>query len=166
MADVLSDIMDRVVDLLEGRPSGVTRSIPSGLFKHVPFDAEYGLTAAVSKPYPFEIEDAGEFQPADVPSTISPNNVWHGANLLIRVAYMADPHNAKERLRTIQEGRYYIRRCLDDPDSFSTLSGFSGAWAHDGEITSAVLPGSDNEQDVMLLLEVPVRIHYREDHTS
>lgn len=166
MSAVLPTIMDRMVALLEGTPSGVTQAISSGTFTHVPFDAEYGLTASVEAPYPFEIEDTGEFQPADVPSTLAPDNIWHGATLLVRVAYMASPHDAHTRLKTIQQGRYDIRRCLGDPDSFSTLPGFSGAWAEEGAITAATLPGSENEEDVMLLLEVPVNVHFREDQLS
>ena len=162
---LLPDIESRIVALLEGTATGVDRSIPAARFKHLPFDPEYALEASSSAPYPFEIEDGGEFQPLDVPSTLAATHVWHGANLTLRVAYAASALQQKTRQATIQEDRTTIRRTLEDPESWLTISGFSRCVADQGRIEVGAVPGNESggDAEVMLVLEVPLELTYREN---
>ena len=142
MASVLPAALDHLILLLEGRVSGLARAIPAGRFKHTPFDVESLLAASVSAPYPFEIDDLGESQPQDVPSTLSGNQIWHGVSWVVRIAYAASPLDQATRSKTIFTDRYQIRRTLGYPLSWSGVSGVARVMAEEGALTTVEIIGA------------------------
>ena len=166
MASVLPDVIDRLKDLMEGSVSGLSRSISSGRFQHVPFDPGSLLARAVSAPYPFEIEDQGEYQPLDVPSTTSADQIWHGCRWVVRVAYASSPLDQTERLKTLQRDRYEIRRCLGDPLNWLTVTGIARVVADESVLREAEIIGADADAvDQLLFLETTLDLTYREDQS-
>lgn len=165
MAAVLPDIIDRMVALLQGTYTSAPRSISSGRFKLIPFEVERALPNASQRPRPFEIRDDGEVQPLDVPSSLAGDQVWHGAGLTLRVGYALAANDQHTQMQEIQRDRYEIRRALGYPDNYNGVTGFSRAIADEGEIVDAEIQQGENIS-VMLVLEVPIEITYREDHTS
>ena len=166
MASILPDVMDRLIALMKGGVSGLDRPIPASRFEHADWEVDTLLSRAVSAPYPYNVDDIGEFQPADVPSTLSGDQVWHGCQWLIRVAYAASPHNQQERLKTIQRDRYQIRRALSYPLNWLTVGGLGRVLIEEGTIDTAEIPGGEfDDVEILHVLEIPVELTYREDHS-
>lgn len=169
MAAAMPDIFDHVRDLLENKISTVNRNVPSSRFTHVEFDVTRTLSNAAGAPYPFNVTGVGggENQPFDVPGTISASHTWHGFDLLIRVAYNVYPHRVFSLEKIIMDDTYVIRRCLEDPDSWVTLTTEARATANDASYDYVDIPGgseTDDEQ-TMLMLEIPVSVSFREDQS-
>jgi hypothetical protein len=160
-------LVDRLIKLIAGSDASVSRAVPSGLFKHTPYNPNSLWTTSQQKPRPFEVIDSGIAQPLDVPSTMAASQIWHGAQLTLRIGYGPRPHDATTRMKAIQEQRYYIRRCLNDPDSWANTAGFSKVEAFEGDILEEDIEGSDEdgEPTSMLVLEIPVNLTFREDHS-
>jgi hypothetical protein len=167
MAAALPGLLERLITLLEGTDSSVTRAVPKGLFQHTPYNPNSLWTNSQQKPRPFEIVDSGILQPLDVPSTMAATQIWHGATLTLRVGYGPRPHDSKNRTKYIQEQRYYIRRCLNDPVSWANTTGFSKVEVFEGDILEEDIEGSDEDGNPtsMLVLEMPVNLTFREDHS-
>ena len=168
MASILPDVLARLTALMDGTASPPPRrSIPSGRFERVEFDVGSLLQRAVSAPYPYEIEDLGEFQPLEVPSTLAGDQVWHGVRWTVRVAYATSPLASHDRLATVMEDRYAIRRCLGDPMSWLTLSGVASVRADEGSIGDVEIIGygGSDDVDVMKVLEITLEIIFREDQS-
>jgi len=171
MAAALPGLEDRLVELLEGTASGVTRAIAAGIFEHSPYNPNVQLSASAVRPYPFEIvrevtvdaEGAG----FDVPTTAAATNIYGGATLTVRVGIMPRPHDAFERMQDIDELDYQIRRCVADPVSWGNTTGFSGVRVGDGLVVAEDVAGSAEagEPSQMMVLELPVTLIFREDHS-
>jgi hypothetical protein len=167
MAAVLPGLVDRMIALIEGKPSGVTRYVSKGLFKHTPYNPNTLWAASAKTPHPFEVVDGGIFQPLDTPSTMCHSQIWHGSTQIIRVGFVTNVHDALEHTQLIQKRRYDIRRCLNDPASWGNTTGFGKVEVFEGDINIEDVEGSDEdgEPTEMLVLEMPVNLTFREDHT-
>lgn len=167
MAAALPGLVDKLVSLLEGKSTGVTRYISTGEFKHTPYNPNSLWSPSAKRPFPFEIIDGGIFQPLDAPSTLCHSQVWHGATLIVRVGITTSAHDAYGLMKTIQKLRYDIRRCLGDPASWGNTTGFGKVEVFEGDINIEDIEGSDEdgEPTPMLVLEMPVNLTFREDHS-
>jgi hypothetical protein len=76
-------------------------------------------------------------------------------------------HNAYKHQKDIEQVRYDIRRCLNDPASWGNTTGFGKVEVFEGEINVEDIEGSDKdgEPTPMLVLEMPVSLTFREDHS-
>jgi hypothetical protein len=167
MAAAVPGLADRIVALLEGTPSSVDRYVSKGRLKHTPYNPNSLWANAAKAPYPFEVVDGGIFQPLGVPSTMAATLIWHGVTLIIRVGFATRVHDAYKHMQAIQQIRYDIRRCLNDPTSWGNTTGFSKAEVYEGEINIEDIEGSDEdgEPTPIIVLEMPVNLTFREDHS-
>lgn len=166
MAALLPDILDRLVELLEGRYVP-TRSIARGRFVHAPMLVESLLPQANHKPYPFEVETGDTYWPEDIPHTLSSEQIWSSTDVVVNVLYAVHPDNVLERQKVIQQDIYAMRRTLSDQGSWDSLTGFARCALRATARDSIELPGDHpHNLDVAYIVTVPLVITYREDYTS
>lgn len=169
MSTQLPTIVDYLVTLLEATASGVTRPIPGtarSRFKHAPSGIAGKLSAAAQAPYPFEIVDAGRIQPQDVTATLSGDQLYDGRRLLVRVGYANAPHDHLARMQTMQADDYAIHRTLNHQRSWDGCTPVAVASVDEGTIEPMGVDRADGEPDIMWVVEIPVIVDYREDHTD
>lgn len=164
MPTVLPSIVDRMVALMEGSYGSATRAIPARRFVLVQQEVELALSNASQRPRPFEIIDDGEYQPSDVPSTLSGSQVWHGCRLMVRVGYARQHKNQHTQRQEIQADRFQIRRALGYPPNYAGVTGYARSVVEEGEISEIAL-SVESDYNIMLVLEIPVELTYREDHS-
>jgi hypothetical protein len=168
MSSVLPDHLDRLKALIEGTESVyANRTIPARRFKHVESAVEDCLAAAAAAPYPASIEDLEEFQPNDLPTTTSAEQVWSGARFRLRVGYAGTKNEVRDLQEIIARDGYALRRTLGDPGSWDGVTGFSRVVAYAWRTIETAVPGEDGERDdTMTVLEMPIELAYREDQTT
>lgn len=167
---VLSNIHSRISALMEGATvTSPAVRIPLNRFKIADYGIDSLLSASVSAPYPFTLGDPSWAQPTDVRSTLAASKRWHGATLQLRVAYAAQPQKRADRQRLIMDDLSAIRKTLDHPLSYQSITGHCRTVCEDAQIavfSGAELEGGEGEQDDLLVLVVPLAITYEEDYTS
>ncbi len=164
---VLPGLADRLVALLHG--ASVDRSLATGRLLHTPYNPNTQWAASAAEPFPFEVVDGGPFKPLDKPSTMAASQIWKGHTLIVRIGIEPNPHDGFERMQTIHELDADIYRTLQDPTSWTSTTGFGGVDLSEdgGDINEEDIEGSDanGEPSQMLVLEIPVDLTYREDHS-
>jgi len=170
MAEALTGLMDYLVTLLQGTASSIDRSIPAKRFEQVKTPVEGYLPRATAAPYPFEIELGSGQWPDNVPTTLAPDRIHWETDLVLSVGYAIDEHDRYATFQTIARDNYAIRRCLGDPDSWSSQSTFVNCRVDAQSAPIVVeLPGSetgDGDAEYMWVVEHSLTLTYREDHTA
>lgn len=162
MAEIQSNILDGIVNLIQGS-TGSGRTITSGKFKHRPESLEeVGVQAAAEEPRPFELAQYAGTEALDTPSNVSGSHVYGAAEIMLRVGYAGQPTKQHTTRKTILDDERTIRRALEWPPNWVITSGWVGCRVGDSSINDI----TEDEGFQHLALEIPVTIEWRDNRSS
>lgn len=168
MATRLPGILDHLSSLLRGKvPSPpLDRAIPSGRFVHAKMPVEYELPRTSKAPFPFHISALAQYRADPTEENVAGDEVYRGLTFLVRVGYALKAIEEYVQQKAILTDAHAIHRCLSDPDSWDIAAGFARFSCSGARIVEAAVPGAQIDQpELMLILEIPCELVYREDYS-
>ena len=163
MAAILSTILDRMKDLVAGSTTSTTMTVTAGRFMHCQWPVEVALEHSAAQPYPFElVVDNGVWPALEGAKDSASYYRWSQAHVLLRVGYAMALDAGYDLRKTICDHEYEIHRCLTDPDSWTSTTGWSGCERGSWSIREVSVGQGDDVTD-MLVLEALYRVLYVED---
>jgi hypothetical protein len=159
VSDAVGPILDGIKALLEGT-SGVSRTISTGTFRHVPISAfEVGALAATGSTHPFTLTADSVVAIDGEQMGLAGSHVYGAHEIGIHVLYGSKPHDSLALEKAVSGDEYKIRRCLLWPRNWATVTGWTGA---DLVSSSRDMIGDDETQSVMMLT-VTLQVWHREE---
>lgn len=156
---VLSDILQKIVQLVEGTDATPDFTVPVGTFDVVGDDHDWEQATADDNPQPVYIEPGDWFVPDAAPSDLSGNYKWRGYRFSMWVGYSFTPDDGPiDRVVRMADDEQVLTECLEDPITWATVLNWCNT-----DITPSFQPVTNAAGVVVLLyLFLDISLTYRE----